>query len=877
METVSVAHLLDNVGMLNIINKPLLGYVHSGSSLRPIDDDFPLFLETIFHLAIATNLAREADTVAQGHTATSNTPLNFAVVDSVVEDGGAAGLNGNIARSASPTEAVSDENYGVTRVLTSTFTDIKDNTSVGDSANQILTTGKHLSLSATMNMPVDGNPDKAETACAVTEPSSVHQSEEISPESISEEDNLEIAHTGNTDDLILEDVTAIEALAVADDWGKVTLTVENEEPVADFSAMMPVQDISFEENRNGEVVALASEKFAETVTGDLGAAGISSTENATSKNGPESDELLTTTSSGAVDDEQTNNVGLVSIVASHFAAVSEDDFGIAASSIFDADFERFLEVDDAWSVPQLHEAGKAERDIVRERLVNRSTSQFKLQKLLLERASRALSLEVTAPAEVVRRTADIASRVQGPRTIDASISPTTPKAHSDGREAIVRLETASAADPMRSRSVSSSSKNSKASAEPIFDDATCPGTPATDYCATKTAVDVEGEAAAEKTDFQTADLAPAADLAKLKKTEHIKQENIGGEDIEAENHVSDILFAVLPDGIVSWYWPDTNALQLLTETEYEQYQVLRLDEAAADDEKIKSTASSDFILDPEETFPDTEHLFNSETVHYGDQVSISYLDPESIQRRISIEDSGWGQVSVIDTDGHMGLRNEIEIRSHASYGRLAHCNWMRWSTREKVNVGLGLEIKLTTDDGAEYWLEDVCQYTYEYDTDGEGEYWGPPPLEHMYNDDDGVDGTLKQKEWEIDFDAQATCMDVETVVQVAVPNPEVAEENCCKAVVETSEPVATQAPIGLGSDHTPLWMTDPTYVSNGRWEDLEDEYGEFLQASTGSSIDRTPLWMAEPTYVFNGRWEDLEDEYEEYLQYPKRRGLLENL
>lgn len=81
-----------------------------------------------------------------------------------------------------------------------------------------------------------------------------------------------------------------------------------------------------------------------------------------------------------------------------------------------------------------------------------------------------------------------------------------------------------------------SSKNSKASTEPIFDNATCPGTPATDYCTTNSPVNVKGEAAAEKVDFQTADLAPAADLAKLKETEHVEQENISGEEVEAEDH-----------------------------------------------------------------------------------------------------------------------------------------------------------------------------------------------------------------------------------------------------------------------------------------------------------------------------------------------------
>lgn len=451
----SVAHWLDNAGMLNIINKPLLGYIHFGGSLKSINDDFPLFLETIFRLAIAANLAGEADGVAQAHTATFNTPLNFAVVDSVVEDGGVVGLKVDIAPSASPAEAVSDENYDVDPVLASTFTDVKDITSLGDLAKQTLTTGKHLNLSATMNMSVDDNLDKVETACVVTEPFPAHWSEEISAESIPDDGNLEITQAGNTDDPTPEDAAAVEAPVAADE--KVTLTVENEELVTDASSMIPVEDISFEDNKTCEAVALASEKFAETATGDLGAADISSTENATSENDTDSDELLTTASSGATDDEETNNVEPVSITGPCFRVVSDDsdDFHIAASSVFDADFERFLKVDDAWFVPQLHEASKAERDNVRERLVNRSTSQFNLQKLLLERASRALSLEATAPAEVVPRPADIASMIQGLRAIGANINPVTPNTHSDDREAIVRLKTASAADPMHSRSVSS--------------------------------------------------------------------------------------------------------------------------------------------------------------------------------------------------------------------------------------------------------------------------------------------------------------------------------------------------------------------------------------------------------------------------------------
>lgn len=138
-----------------------------------------------------------------------------------------------------------------------------------------------------------------------------------------------------------------------------------------------------------------------------------------------------------------------------YPVIFEDDFDAAISSVFNADFERLMDLDVAWSVPQVVEKGKSQREITRERLANKSTAQFSPQNLRLEKAAKALSIDGAPPVQVTRAPA---------RAVEM------------------------AADMSRShsRKSSSSSVNSDFSTEGAFDSAPCPGTPVTEYNMTPT-------------------------------------------------------------------------------------------------------------------------------------------------------------------------------------------------------------------------------------------------------------------------------------------------------------------------------------------------------------------------------------------------------
>jgi hypothetical protein len=138
-----------------------------------------------------------------------------------------------------------------------------------------------------------------------------------------------------------------------------------------------------------------------------------------------------------------------------YRVIFEDEIDAATSNVFDADFERIMDVDSKWHVPQLVEKGKSEREITRERLANQSTSQFNPQNLRLEKAAEALSIDGTPPVLL-----------------------TKPPAPAMGMPT----------DMIRShsRKSSSSSFDSSFSTDGAFDSVPCPGTPVTEYNMTPT-------------------------------------------------------------------------------------------------------------------------------------------------------------------------------------------------------------------------------------------------------------------------------------------------------------------------------------------------------------------------------------------------------
>lgn len=115
------------------------------------------------------------------------------------------------------------------------------------------------------------------------------------------------------------------------------------------------------------------------------------------------DETVETANDPATEDDIEPESLDSSLLVSAYALIHEDDFDAAISSIHDAEFTRFLGADESWSIPQLVEKGKSEKDAVKERLANRATTRFNLQNLRLEQASRALTIDGFAPAQVLSK------------------------------------------------------------------------------------------------------------------------------------------------------------------------------------------------------------------------------------------------------------------------------------------------------------------------------------------------------------------------------------------------------------------------------------------------------------------------------------------
>jgi hypothetical protein len=187
----------------------------------------------------------------------------------------------------------------------------------------------------------------------------------------------------------------------------------------------------------------------------------------------------------------------------------EDDFDAAASSIPNSELELLFDTDISWSIPQIVEKEKSERDVVRERLANKATAKFNIQNLRLEKAAQALSINATAPVDTVTKTLSAADAIPSTPSTDEQPEVSTNnednttealEVFSDNEEAIVELAKDSPTSG-HSRTASSSSAESKLSAAAVFDSAPCPDTPVTEYCMTppKAQADDVGEGIRQQT------------------------------------------------------------------------------------------------------------------------------------------------------------------------------------------------------------------------------------------------------------------------------------------------------------------------------------------------------------------------------------------
>lgn len=308
----------------------------------------------------------------------------------------------------------------------------------------------------------------------------------------------------------------------------------------------------------------------------------------------------------------------------------------------------------------------------------------------------------------------------------------------------------------------------------------------------------------------------------------------------------------LGDGNIYWHWPETGDLQQLTAAEREQFEALYPSgrHTVEDTDDVESTASSDFVLDPEASAaperdgdheavdpyvrpscPEPPHEDEEEQ----QQGCVTYpkpIDefPSSPYRRRMTPDSWtgleyleWGMASFIDEHGLMAVRHEREAQTGVCAGLLQRCTWVGWARREEAPPSLGPELKLTTDEGVEYWLDDYdAEYAYEFEY-SEGAYG------HVCHE--GCFASYSEDEVEMYEDREDAEDDLEPEFLASLGSGlldqlEAAVDAERAARVQREPESASQqgkAVEGVGEAQLPRWIRDPTYVSNRSWADLDED------------------------------------------------------
>jgi hypothetical protein len=361
------------------------------------------------------------------------------------------------------------------------------------------------------------------------------------------------------------------------------------------------------------------------------------------------------------------------------------------------------------------------------------------------------------------------------------------------------------------------------------------------------------------------------------------------------------------NGNIFWYWPETGGTELLTGPEHQQFLALypqhgRLayydeSESIASSEFIldtQSDASSEFVLDPDaELIEDNTDIYTlpqrpdtptppsppkkASALPDRPCTPAPHSEPEypeppasPYRRRASsfswtgLEETVWGKDNFVDEEtGLLAVRKERDAELGA-YGTLSHCSWGGHLSAEQAPVSLGPELKLTTDEGDEYWLDDSTQaYQYEYayepeyqDTYGHvcdarcGHYYYNQ-YEYAIEDDEeegcgqelvvqeqqghGQEhveqgsyelGTIEEEdeeEVESDIDDMTDLLDrLEAALHDEVDSGAHEQAPVVEKTNQLEVPVLNTAV----ANELPLWIRDPTYVSNKSWADIMDDEDE---------------------------------------------------
>ncbi len=172
------------------------------------------------------------------------------------------------------------------------------------------------------------------------------------------------------------------------------------------------------------------------------------------------------------------------------------------------------------------------------------------------------------------------------------------------------------------------------------------------------------------------------------------------------------------------------------ESDEEHSEEEQSDDEQSDDEQTDDEESADEQSDDEDDDEDDEPI--SADAPIDDPIPAdepTYADEPITTRRPAIptspyrhrateyswtgfERTEWGRINYITSDGTMAVRRDWEVESGVSHGRLQRCTWGGCTDRDVIEQPWGEgapELKLTTPEGVDYWIEDPLEDYYEFD------------------------------------------------------------------------------------------------------------------------------------------------------------------
>lgn len=253
----------------------------------------------------------------------------------------------------------------------------------------------------------------------------------------------------------------------------------------------------------------------------------------------------------------------------------------------------------------------------------------------------------------------------------------------------------------------------------------------------------------------------------------------------------------------------------------------------------------------------------------------------------------WGVDSYLACDGTMGLHMAWTAETGACHGQLQHCAWGGYVDRDQVAPSAGPELKLTTAEGEEYWLDDCFQRHEEHNDEGQQqdyvrEYdhtctfecadfferfgWGLFP--EGQDTTTKIEGGLQRGPF---IDAQMAQYDAENNGdleqgedgQFMEAKVGLFSRRLLETVPEEDEDAVSEISELQEVDHDMLdRFADVVFgeceLRKAKAAVANEEVREEAQpAKTNGGVKELPRWMQDHTYVSNERWADMVEEDEE--------------